>query len=124
MIIAISSTGINIGSNIYPKFERCNFFLIVDLEENTALPMKNISRERPREIGRKVGNLIAKLGINSIITSDIGPSSFEIFKQNRIKIYRAKGVIEDVIKQFKSGKLSETTKATVPNYSNWKKSNK
>ena len=121
MIIVISSTGVNIGSNIHSKFERCNFFLLVDLEENTALPMKNISRERPREIGGKVGRLIAKLGINSIITTDIGPKSFEIFNQNEIKIYRAEGVVEDAIKQFKSGKLSEITKATVPNYSNWKK---
>ena len=123
MIIAISSSGINIGSNIYAKFERCNFFLIVDLDENTALPMKNISRERPREIGGKVGHLIAKLGINSIITTDIGPRAFEIFRQYDIKIYRAEGLIEDAIKQFKLGKLTEITKATVPSYSKWKQNN-
>ena len=121
MIITISSSGTNLESSIYSKFERCNFFLIVDLEENTALPMKNISRERPHEIGSKVGNLIVKLGINTIITMDIGPRAFEIFKQNGIKIFRADGIIENAIKQFKLGKLSEITKATVPRYSEWKK---
>ena len=44
MIMAISSSGKGIDSNIYPKFERCNFFLIIDLEQNTALPITNISK--------------------------------------------------------------------------------
>jgi predicted Fe-Mo cluster-binding NifX family protein len=123
MIITISSTGTNLESKIYSKFERCNFFLIVDLDENTALPMKNMSRERPHEIGGKVGNLIVKLGINAIITTDIGPSAFKIFKQNNIKIYQSKGIIEDAIKQLNLGKLPEIIKATVPSYSNWKKNN-
>jgi predicted Fe-Mo cluster-binding NifX family protein len=121
MIITISSSGTNLESSIYSKFERCNFFLIVDLEENTALPMKNISRENPHEIGSKVGKLIVKLGINAIMTTDIGPSAFKIFKENNIKIYQSKGIIEDAIKQLKLGKLPEITKATVPSYSNWKK---
>jgi predicted Fe-Mo cluster-binding NifX family protein len=121
MIVTISSLGTNLEGKIYSKFERCYFFLIVDLEENTALPMKNISRDRPHEIGGKVGNLIVKLGIDAIITTDIGPSAFRIFKQNNIKIYQSKGIIEDAIKQLKLGKLSEITKATVPSYSNWKK---
>jgi predicted Fe-Mo cluster-binding NifX family protein len=119
--MAISSTGKSIENNIYPKFERCDFFLIVDLENNTALPMTNISREKPHEIGNKVGKLIAKLGIDVIITTDIGPRAFKIFKQNEIKIYRAEGVIEDAIRRLKKEKLSEITKPTLPMYSDWKK---
>ena len=121
MIITISSSGTNLEDSIYSKFERCNFFLIVDLDENTALPVKNISRDRPHEIGTKVGKLIVKLGINTIITTDIGPRAFEIFKQHKIKIFRAEGIIDDSIKQLKLKKLSELTKATIPIYSDWKK---
>jgi len=121
MIMAISSSGKGIDSNIYTKFERCNFFLIVDMEHNTALPITNMARERPHEIGGKVGKLIAKLGIDVIITTDIGPRAFEIFKQNEIKIYRAEGIIEDAIRQLKKGNLSELTKATLPRYLDWKK---
>jgi predicted Fe-Mo cluster-binding NifX family protein len=124
MIIAISSSGKGIDSNIYPKFERCNFFLIVDLDHNTALPITNISRERPHEIGGKVGKFIAKLGIDVIITTDIGPRAFEIFKQNEMKIYRAEGIIEEAIKQLKKEELPEITKATLPRYLDWKKNKK
>ena len=121
MIMAISSSGKGIDSSIYTKFERCNFFLIVDMEHNTALPITNMAKETPHEIGGKVGKLIAKLGIDVIITTDMGPRAFEIFKQNEIKIYRAEGIIEDAIRQLKKGNLSELTKATLPRYSDWKK---
>jgi predicted Fe-Mo cluster-binding NifX family protein len=121
MIIAISATGKDIDKKIYSKFERCDRFLIVDLEKNTLLPITNKAKERPCEIGGPVGHLISKVGVDTIITTDIGPRAFEIFKQNEIKIYRAEGIIEDAIKQLEMGKLSEITKATVPRYIDWKK---
>lgn len=121
MIIAVSSYGKGINSKIYPKFERCSFFLIIDLDRDAALPITNVSKDRPHEIGGKVGKLIAKLGIDVIITTDIGPRAFEIFKQHKIKIFRAEGIIDDSIKQLKLKKLSELTKATIPIYSDWKK---
>ena len=121
MIIEISSTEKDIDSNIYPKFERCDSFLIVDLEEDTALPITNKAKDRPHEIGGPIGHLISKVGVDKIITTDIGPRAMEIFKQNEIKVYRAEGIIEDAIKQLEMGKLVEITKATVPRYSDWKK---
>jgi len=121
MIIAISATGKDIDKKIYSKFERCDCFLIIDLEKNTLLPITNKAKDRPHEIGGPIGHLISKVGVDTIITTDIGPRAFEIFKQNEIKIYRAEGIIEDAIKQLEMGKLSEITKATVPRYSDWKK---
>ena len=40
MKIAISATGKGLDSNIDVKFERCRFFLIVDTEKNTLLPIE------------------------------------------------------------------------------------
>ena len=121
MKIAISSTGWGIGSLIESKFERCHFFLILDLEKNTLLPIENKTKDRPHEIGGTVGQLIANQGIDTVITTDIGPSAFEMFKRYGIKIYRAEGIVEDAIRLLRDGKLSELTKATVPRYLEWKK---
>jgi len=121
MIIAISATGKDIDNKIYTKFERCGCFLIVDLEKNTVLPITNKAKDRPREIGGPIGHLISKVGVDKIITTDIGPRAMEIFKQHEIKVYRAEDIIEDAIKQLEMGKLSEITKATLPRYSDWKK---
>jgi len=121
MKIAISSTGRGLDSNIDVKFERCNFFLILHLGKNLLLPIENKTKDRPHEIGGAVGKLIANEKINSVIASDIGPSAFDIFKRHGIKIYQARGIVEDVVRLYKKGKLTELTEPTVPRYSDWKK---
>jgi predicted Fe-Mo cluster-binding NifX family protein len=121
MKIAISSIGRGLESSIDVKFERCHFFLILDLEKNSLLPIENKSKNRPHEIGSMVGHLIAKVGIGSVITIDIGPSAFDVFKRHGIRVYRAEGIVEDAILHLKQGKLKEITKATVPRYLEWKK---
>ena len=121
MKIAISATGKGLDSNIYTKFERCHFFLILDIEKNSLLPIENKTKDRPHEIGGTVGQLIANEGIDTVITTDIGPRAYEIFEKHGIKIYRAEGLIEDAIQHLKEGKLAEITKPTVPRYLDWKK---
>ena len=114
MKIAISSTGRDLDSNIDIKFERCHFFLILDLEKNSLLPIENKTKDRPHEIGGIVGQLIANEGIDAVIATDIGPSAFEMFKRYGIKIYQSKGIVEDAIRLLKDDKLSELTRPTVP----------
>ena len=41
MKIAISATGRGLDSNIYAKFERGQFFLIIDIEKNSLLSIEN-----------------------------------------------------------------------------------
>ena len=121
MKIAIGATGRGLDSNIFTKFERCNFILILDIEKNSLLSIDNRTKDRPHEIGGALGKLIVKEGIDTVIVSDIGPSAFEIFKQYGIKIYQAKGIIEDVVRCLREDKLLEITKPTVPRYLDWKK---
>ena len=121
MKIAISTNGRGLDSNIDVKFERCNCFLIIHLEKNILKPIDNKIKDRPHEIGSTVGKLITKEEINSVIAADIGPSAFDIFKRHGIRIYQAKGTVEDAIRLYKNGKLTEITKPTVPRYLEWKK---
>ena len=70
MKIAISATGRGLDSKIDAKFERCKFFLILDLEKNSLLSFENKTKDRPHEIGGTLGPLIIKKGIDTIITPD------------------------------------------------------
>ena len=121
MKIALSATGKGLDSNVYTKFERCHFFLILDIEKNSLVSIENKTKDRPHEIGGTIGKLIANEGIDTVITTDIGPSAFEIFERYGIKIYQAEGILEDAIQLLKEGKLAEVTKPTVPRYADWKK---
>ncbi len=117
MKICISSTGNTVEySNIDTTIHRCAFFLIVDKETNSQKAIFNTIRESPNEIGAMVGQIVANEGIDAVITIDIGPRAFEIFERYGIKVYQAKGKIEDALKQFDQGKLKETTKATVERF--------
>jgi predicted Fe-Mo cluster-binding NifX family protein len=121
MKIAISSTGKGLDDNIDVKFERCNFFLILNMAKNSLLSIENKTKNRPREIGGIIGKLVANEGIDIVITSDIGPSAFDVLKRYGIKIYRAEGIVENAVQRLKDGRLTELKKATVPMYSDWKK---
>ncbi|UCD14604.1 MAG: NifB/NifX family molybdenum-iron cluster-binding protein [Thermoplasmatales archaeon] len=113
MKIVISATGKDTESNIDLTFHRCPFFLIIDTETNSLKTIVNTTRERPTEIGATVGQIVANEGIDTVIATNIGPRAFEIFQQYGIKIYQAKGKVNEAIQQLEKGKLSEITKATI-----------
>ena len=114
MKIVISATGRDKESSIYETFHRCNFYLIIDTKLNSLKTLENLARDRPSEIGATVGQIVADTGIDAVITTNIGPRAFEIFERYGIKIYQAKGKVNDAVQQLEKGKLSEITKATIP----------
>ena len=113
MKIVISATGIDIESNIYETFHRCLFFLVVDTKTNSLTTLENETRERPSEIGATVGQIVADKGIDAVLATNIGPRAFEVFVRYGIKVYQAKGKVNDAIQQLEKGKLSEITKPTI-----------
>ena len=116
MKVVISATGRDIESNINAKFGRAPFFLIIDTKTNEEKALVNTTRELPSGVGITVGNMVAREGIDAVITTEIGPLAFETFEQCGIKIYQAEGKIKDAIQQFTEGKLPEITKATAPKF--------
>ena len=113
MKVVISATGRNEESNIDEKFHRCPFFLVIDTKTNLLKTLENTKKEYPDEIGAFVGQIVANEGVDTVLTTNIGPRAFAIFEQYGIKIYRAKGKVSAAIQQFKEGKLPEITKATI-----------
>lgn len=116
MKIAISATGRDVESNIDVRFGRASFFLILDTKTKGVKAIVNKARERSSGVGITAVNVVANEGIDAVITTDIGPPSFEILERDGIKMYQAKGKISDAIQQFTEGKLPEITKPTVQKY--------
>ena len=124
MKIVISATGKDIESNIDATFGRALFFLIVDTKTKELKVIENKARDRPNGVGITAVNTVENEGIDAVITADIGPLAFEIFEQGGIKIYKAEGKINDAIRLFEEGKLSEITKATRSKYAGLKQKKK
>ncbi len=112
MKIVISATGKDLESNIATRFGKCLFFLIVDTKTKEVKAIVNEVRDRPSGVGVVVGNVVENEGIDVVITTDIGPRTFEIFDRGGIKMYQAEGKIKDAVRQFEEGKLPEITEPT------------
>ena len=121
MKIMISATGKDLESSIDATFGRCHFFLIVDTKTKEVKAIANKVRDRSSGAGITATNIVANEGIDAVITTDIGPPSFEILERDGIKIYQAKGKINDAIQQLAEGKLPEITKPTVQKYTGLKR---
>ncbi|MCK5450094.1 NifB/NifX family molybdenum-iron cluster-binding protein [Candidatus Pacearchaeota archaeon] len=123
MKIAISSTGKDLESEIDAKFGRCNYFLIIEIENEKVKSVKaieNTAKEQMGGAGITAGEIVANEKINAVITVNLGPRAFSIFNQFGIKIYQGQGKIKDVVQDFIDGKLTEVTDATGPQHTGLK----
>ena len=119
MKIAISSTGNNLESELDARFGRCNYFLIVEIENNKIKDFKaieNTAKDQMGGAGIVAGEIVAKQKVDAIITANLGPRAFSVFEQFKIKIYQGKGNIRNVIQDFLDKKLKELTNATGPQH--------
>ena len=116
MKIVISATGRGLDSNIHPTFGRCSFFLVLDTKTKEVKALMNTTKDSPDKVGATAGQIVANEGIETVITADIGPLAFEVFERYGIKMFQAKGKINDAILQLKEGKLLEIKKATGPRF--------
>ena len=115
MKIAITSTGLNLRSNVSPVFGRSPNFIFADLEDceiRNVLPIEN-----PAKNERGAGNLAAQFiidqGIEALILGELGNVAFGILRNAGIKIYKiSPGNVEKNLKYFKEDKLEEVNSAS------------
>lgn len=108
MKIAISATGNTLDSDVDEKFGRCKYFLILEVTDNKAEiinTIKNKAQEEMRGAGLCAGEQIGNLGVEAVITANLGPKAKDILDQLGIKAYRASGKIKDVLLKLKQGNL-------------------
>lgn len=119
MKIAISSTGKDLESNLDARFGRCNYFLIVEVDEkNNKIKdfkvIENIAKSQMGGAGVTSSQIVANERPDAVITVNTGPRAFQVLSQLKIKIYQGKGKIKEVIDDFLKGKLKEIGDSTGP----------
>lgn len=117
MKIAISSTGKDLDSEVDLRFGRCNYFLIVNIENNKIKDFKAIENTAKAQMGGAgitSSEIVAKENVDTVITFNLGPRAFAVFGQFGIKIYQGEGKIREVIQKFINNKLIEISSATGP----------
>ena len=119
MKVTISSTGKSLDDEVDARFGRCNYFLIVDIEDKEIKNVKAVENRAAAQAGGAgitAAQIVADEKVEAVITMNTGPRAFDVFQQLKIKVYQGQGKIKDVLQEFIDGKLKEITNATGPQH--------
>ena len=117
MKIAISSQDNSIEGTIDQRFGRCKYYIIVETENKeikNTITIENQGAIQAHGAGIKSAEQIGQLGVNIVITGDLGPNATTVLKQLGIKSYHAGGNVGNAVKDYLDNKLGEITKIATP----------
>jgi predicted Fe-Mo cluster-binding NifX family protein len=117
MKVAFSSAGMDLDSEIDPRFGRCAYFLIVNPDDMTFEAIENESMSLGGGAGIQSGQFIASTGATVLITGNVGPNASRTLNAAGIEvIVGVSGPIREAIERYKRGELSPTNQANVPDH--------
>ncbi len=110
MKIAVSSVGKELDSEVSNVFGRCQYFVIVEIENKKITKtevIENTSAKQMGGAGVQAAKIVAEKGVEVVITKNIGPRASSILRQFEIKAFRGNGTVREAIENFLEGKLEK-----------------
>ena len=111
MLIAVSSTGKNLGSIVSPSFGRSPYFIFVEVEGNEIKNYQasiNPATQAFRGAGIAAAQAVVSKNPQVVITGNVGPNSFQVLLQTKVKIYTAPSVsVREAVGMYLRGELQE-----------------
>jgi len=115
MKIAITAQGKDFSSEIDLRFGRAKYLLVVDNETGDFKVHDNeLNLNAVQGAGIQTAQNIANLGVDAVITGNVGPNAFKTLKAANVKIFLTeKQTVQDAVDLFKTGKLKQVNQANV-----------
>jgi predicted Fe-Mo cluster-binding NifX family protein len=115
--VAITSTGKTLSSTVDGRFGRCEYFLIVDEKTGNMMPVPNGARSLGGGAGIQAAQQIVNLGVQAIVTGDVGPNAFRVLATAGIRMFvGSSGTCESALADYREGRLREASAATSPGH--------
>lgn len=117
MKVAVTSYGKDLSGKVDRSFGRAKWFIVVDTETGAFEAHDNKQNVNAAQgAGIQAGQNVANLGIEVILTGNVGPNAFRTLSAASIKIFIVgKGIetVQDALSEWKAGRLEEITEATI-----------
>ncbi len=118
MKVAVTSQGTELNSEIDTRFGRAKYFVVVDTDSGDFSSHDNNQNfNAVHGAGIQSGQNVNNLGVDAVISGNVGPKAFITLQAGGIKIYTApSGTVADAIEKFKAGKLECAGEANVDSH--------
>ena len=119
MRIVVSATEKDINGPVDVRFGRCPYFLVIEAEGKSIKShraVENRSANQMGAAGMTSAQEVAEMKPDAIITVNIGPRAFVVFKQLGIDVYQAGGTVKEAVEALLQGKLKKVEGSTGPGH--------
>jgi len=92
-----------------PRFGRCPFFVVVDLDSMSEISIPNANVNAASGAGIQAAQEVAKQGVSALITGNIGPNAMQTLSAAKIDVYQHQGgiAVRAALEAFQRGDLSK-----------------
>jgi len=115
MKVAITAQGQELSSLMDLRFGRAKWIHVVDTETGEHQVHDNaVHLNLPQGAGIQTGQNVANLGVEAVVTGNVGPNAFRTLNAAKIRIFlAAPQTVEQAMAAFKEGRLQEVEQANV-----------
>jgi len=115
MKIAVTSQSEELSSGIDPRFGRAKWLLLMDTQTGLSEAHDNaVNLNLVQGAGIQTGQNLVNLGVEAVITGNIGPNAFKTLNAANVKVFLSKAnTVQEAIGSFMAGELDEVKQANV-----------
>ncbi len=115
MKVAVTAKGKDIGSPVDPRFGRCPYFVVVDIDTMATEGLENPGALAGTGAGVAAAQIIADAGAEAVISNVVGPHAFTALNEGDITVYGgAAGSVKSAIEMWKNGQLQQLDVPNAP----------
>ncbi|MBC7341423.1 MAG: NifB/NifX family molybdenum-iron cluster-binding protein [Clostridia bacterium] len=114
MRLAVTSQGSQLESPVDPRFGRCAYLVVLDLDTGSWEAIVNPGANASGGAGIQTAQLVVDLGANAVATGNIGPNAMAVLNSAGIQVYNAShGSVRDTAVAFNERRLRPVPESTV-----------
>ncbi|MGB3995670.1 NifB/NifX family molybdenum-iron cluster-binding protein [Acetomicrobium sp.] len=107
MKLAVTAQGKDLDAALDPRFGRCQYFIIIDLDAGKHEAVVNKYATEAGGAGIQSAQLLADYGVDVLVTGKVGPKAARALKEAGIEVYAmTSGRVREAVEAYKEGKLT------------------
>lgn len=115
MKIAVTADGPGKTGRVDTRFGRAAYIVVFDTETGEFQSHdNNVNLNLAQGAGIQTGQNVANLGVDAVITGNVGPNAYRTLAAGGVQVFLASGeTVEQAAQAFRDGRLQEVRQANV-----------